>query len=114
MLRTVEQMVGVAVFLVMEGKVEVVQITAGCFSERIIEQIVNVLVPQSLEEIVLVVSLTNATADRRAFEDAFIPRIVAVTDDFKHVCVGQGSACRLTSRRVDEHSVARACKFCSG
>ena len=58
-------MVDVPLFLVMEEKLEVVQITPRCFSERIIEQIVNVPVPQKFG----VVSLTKATADRRAFVD---------------------------------------------
>ena len=57
-----------------------------------------------------VVSLTNATADRWAFVEVLVPRTMVVTDAFEPVCVGQGLACRLTSRRVVERSVARGWK----
>ena len=46
MLRTVQQMVDVPDFQAMEEKVEVVQIALKGFSERIIEETVNVPVPQ--------------------------------------------------------------------
>ena len=76
--RTVQQIIDVTVPQVMKEIMQVAQFTLHeRMSERIIEQIVDVPV-QNLEEIVELVRLTSAAADRRTSVDELNPQILKV------------------------------------
>ena len=67
-----------------------------------------------LKEIVQVLSLANATADRRAFVDVVVPRTMAVTDAFEPVCVGQARPAGQHHGELTRAVLHVAVKSCSG